>query len=112
MQIEVPREPEGTFTPAIVPKRERRLSGVDEIVFSLTPEGLTTGEIAAHFADVYGASVSKDTVCRITDKVSAEMGEWASRPLDAVYPVVFMDAIVVKVRDGQVRNIPIYVGSG
>lgn len=112
VQIEVPRDREGTFTPAIVPKRVRRLSGVDELVLSLSARGLTTGEIAAHFADVYGASVSKDAVSRITDKVVAEMGEWASRPLDAIYPVIFVDAIVVKVRDGQVRNIPFYVVMG
>ena len=90
-------------------KRQRRLTGVDEIVLSLTARGLTTGEISAHFAEVYGASVSKETVSKITDKVIEEMNEWSNRPLDPVYPVIFIDAIVVKVRDGQVRNKPIYV---
>ena len=79
---------------------------------SLTARGLTTGEVAAHFAEVYGASVSKDTISRITDKVVEEMTEWLNRPLDRVYPVVFIDAIVVKVRDGQVANRPIYVAIG
>jgi putative transposase len=79
---------------------------------SLTAKGLTTGEVAAHFADVYGATVSKDTISRITDKVIGEMTEWCNRPLEAVYPVVFIDAIHVKIRDGQVTNRPIYVAVG
>jgi putative transposase len=112
VEIDVPRDVEATFAPQIVKKRQRRLSGVDEIVLSLTARGLTTGEISAHFAEVYGASVSKDTVSKITDKVVEEMNEWCNRPLDPVYPVIFIDAIVVKVRDGQVRNKPIYVVIG
>ena len=112
VQIEVPRDIDSSFDPKIVRKRQRRLSGVDEIVLSLTAKGLTTGEIAAHFDDVYGASVSKDTISRITDKVIAEMAEWANRPLDPVYPVVFIDAISVKIRDGQVTNRPVYVAIG
>jgi transposase-like protein len=112
VQIEVPRDRDGSFEPVIVPKRKRRLDGIDEIVLSLTARGLTTGEIAAHFTDVYGATVSKDTISRITEKVSAEMAEWASRPLDPIYPVIFVDALVVKVREGQVRNTPFYVVMG
>ncbi|MEU2174963.1 IS256 family transposase [Nocardia sp. NPDC019219] len=110
--IEVPRDRDGSFEPQIVRKRQRRLSGVDEIVLSLYAKGLTTGEISTHFAEIYGASVSKETVSRITDKVVAEMQEWASRPLDEVYVAVFIDAIVVKVRDGQVANRPIYAAIG
>jgi putative transposase len=112
VEIDVPRDRDGSFEPQIVKKRQRRLTGVDEIVLSLTARGLTTGEISAHFAEVYGASVSKDTVSKITDKVVEEMTAWANRPLDAVYPVIFIDAIMVKVRDGQVRNKPIYVVIG
>jgi transposase-like protein len=112
VQIDVPRDREGSFQPKIVKKRQRRLDGIDEIVLSLTARGLTTGEVAAHFDDVYGASVSKDTVSKITDKVIEEMTEWTNRPLDRVYPVIFIDAIVVKVRDGQVRNKPFYVAVG
>ena len=112
VEIEVPRDREGTFEPAIVKKRQRRLSGVDQIILSLSARGLTTGEISAHFADVYGATVSKDTISRITDKVLEEMADWRGRPLDRVYPVIFIDAIVVKVRDGQVTNRPIYVAIG
>jgi putative transposase len=112
VDIEVPRDREGSFAPTIVRKRQRRLDGVDEIVLSLTARGLTTGEIAAHFAEVYGATVSRDTISRITDKVIEEMTEWRNRPLDRVYPVLFIDAIVVKVRDGQVVNRPVYVVIG
>ena len=93
----------------IVRKRQRRLTGVDEIVLSLTARGLTTGEIAAHFQEVYGAKISKDTVSRITEKVTGEMTKWLNRPLEKVYPVIFIDAMVVKVRDGQVANKPVYV---
>ena len=112
VQIEVPRDRDASFDPVIVGKRQRRLDGIDEIVLSLTARGLTTGEVAAHFDEVYGAKVSKDTISRITDKVLEEMGEWAQRPLDAVYPVLFIDAIHIKVRDGQVTNRPFYVVIG
>jgi putative transposase len=73
---------------------------------------LTTGEISAHFAEIYGASVSRETISRITDKVIEEMNEWATRPLDEIYVAVFIDAIVVKIRDGQVGNRPIYAAIG
>jgi putative transposase len=112
VELEVPRDRDGSFEPVIVRKRQRRLDGIDQIVLSLTARGLTTGEIAAHFEEVYGAKVSKDTISRITDKVVEEMGEWQNRPLDKVYPVIFVDAIVVKVRDGQVTNRPVYVAIG
>jgi len=112
VEVEVPRDRDGSFDPVIVRKRQRRLDGIDQIVLSLTARGLTTGEIAAHFAEVYGATVSKDTISRITDKVIEEMSSWQARPLDRVYPVVFVDAIVVKVRDGQVTNRPVYVAIG
>src|SRR5579875_1507087 len=112
VEIEVPRDRDASFEPQIVRKRQRRLNGIDEIVLSLTARGLTTGEVCAHFAEVYGAKVSKDTISRITDKVIEEMTEWRNRPLDRVYPVIFIDAIVVKVRDGQVVNRPVYVVIG
>jgi putative transposase len=112
VEIEVPRDRAGTFEPQIVKKRQRRLNGVDEIVLSLYAKGLTTGEISAHFAEIYGASVSKETISRITDKVIEEMQSWQSRPLDAVYAAVFIDAIVVKVRDGQVANRAFYAAIG
>jgi transposase-like protein len=110
--IEVPRDRAGTFEPQIVRKRQRRLTGVDEIVLSLYAKGLTTGEISAHFEQIYGASVSKETISRITDKAIEEMQAWAARPLDGVYAAIFIDAIVVKVRDGQVANRPVYAAIG
>ena len=79
------------------------------MVISLSAKGLTTGEISAHLAEVYGAQVSRPTISTITDKVVEGMVEWQNQPLDPVYPVVFIDAIHVKVRDGQVSNRPIYV---
>jgi transposase-like protein len=112
VEIAVPRDRDGSFEPRIVRKRQRRLAGVDALVISLAAKGLTTGEIAAHFADVYGAEVSRDTISRITDRVLEEMTAWQSRPLDSVYPVVFIDAIVVKIRDGQVANRPVYTVVG
>lgn len=82
VEIEVPRDRDGTFDPVLVRKRQRRLDGIDEIVLSLTARGLTTGEVSAHFADAFGASISKDTISKITDKVIEEMHEWQHRPLD------------------------------
>lgn len=112
VQVEVPRDREGSFEPVIVKKRQRRLSDVDAVVLSLYARGLTTGEISAHFAEIYGASVSKDTVSRITEKVIEDMQAWSSRPLQRVYAAIFIDAIMVKVRDGQVGNQPFYAAIG
>jgi putative transposase len=112
VEIDVPRDRAGSFDPQIVKKRQRRLTGVDEIVLSLYAKGLTTGEISAHFAEIYGASVSKETISRITDKVIEEMTDWQQRPLDEVYAAIFIDAIMVKVRDGQVANRPFYAAIG
>ncbi len=110
VEVRVPRDAAGTFEPQIVRKRQRRLTGVDDMVLSLSAKGLTHGEIAAHLAEVYGVEVSKQTISTITDKVMDGMAEWQNRPLDPVYPVVFIDAINVKIRDGQVANRPIYLG--
>ena len=112
VEVEVPRDRDGSFEPTIVRKRQRRLGGIDGIVLSLSAKGLTTGEISAHLAEVYGASVSKDTISAITDRVLDGLAEWQSRPLDPVYPVIFIDAIRVKIRDGQVANRPIYLALG
>jgi putative transposase len=109
VEIEVPRDRVGSFEPQIVKKRQRRLSGVDEMVLSLSARGLTHGEISAHLAEVYGAEVSKTTISTITDKVIDGMNEWQNRPLDSVYPVLFIDCVHVKLRDGKVANRPVYV---
>jgi transposase-like protein len=109
VEVAIPRDRDGTFEPQIVRKRQRRLSGLDSLVISLSAKGLTHGEICAHLAEVYGASVSKQTISTITDRVIEGMSEWQTRPLDPVYPVVFIDAINVKIRDGNVANRPIYI---
>jgi putative transposase len=108
VEVAIPRDRHGTFEPQIVRKRQRRLSGLDSLVISLSAKGLTHGEICAHLAEVYGAQVSKQTISTITDRVIEGMSEWQNRPLDPVYPVVFIDAINVKIRDGNVANRPIY----
>ncbi|MFV8262091.1 IS256 family transposase [Mycolicibacterium peregrinum] len=107
--LEVPRDRDGSFEPQLVKKRQRRLTGLDDLVISLSARGLTHGEICAHLGEVYGASVSKQTISTITDRVIEGMAEWQSRPLDAVYPVIFIDAVNVKIRDGNVANRPIYL---
>ena len=112
VEISVPRDRDSSFEPKIVAKRQRRLTGVDEMVISLSAKGLTHGEIAAHLAEVYGAEVSKQTITTITDRVMEGMAEWQSRPLDPVYAVVFIDAINVKIREGQVANRPVYLALG
>jgi transposase-like protein len=112
VDISVPRDRDSSFEPRIVAKRQRRLTGVEDMVISLSAKGLTHGEIAAHLAEVYGAEVSKQTITTITDRVMEGMAEWQSRPLDPVYAVVFIDAIQVKIREGQVANRPVYLALG
>lgn len=112
VEIDVPRDRDGTFEPLTVRKGQRRLEGVDAMVISLTAKGLTTGEVEAHLAEVYSTSISKETISKITDRVLGDMAEWQTRPLDRVYAVIFIDAIVVKIRDGQVANRPVYTAIG
>ena len=112
VEISVPRDRDSSFEPKIVAKRQRRLTGVDDMVISLSAKGLTHGEISAHLAEVYGAEVSKQTITAITGRVMEGLAEWQSRPLDAVYAVLFIDAINVKIREGQVANRPIYLVLG
>lgn len=102
----------GTFDPVVVPKRSRRLAGFDDAVLSLYAKGMTTGDIAAHLADIYGDQVSRSLVSRVTDAVVDDMQAWRSRPLNPVYPVVLLDAIFIKVREGTVANRPVYVALG
>jgi len=89
----------------IVSKYQRRVGGFDEAVISLSARGLTTGEFQSHLEEIYGAEVSKDTISRIADSINAEAAEWQSRPLDSVWPVIVIDAIVVKIRDGMVATV-------
>src|SRR5215470_14219336 len=112
VELSVPRDRDSSFDPKIVAKRQRRLTGIEEMVISLSAKGLTHGEIAAHLAEVYGAEVSKQTISVITDRVMEGMTEWQNRPLDPVYAVIFIDAIMVKIREGQVANRPVYLALG
>jgi transposase-like protein len=112
VEISVPRDRDSSFEPKLVAKRQRRLSGVEDMVISLSAKGLTHGEISAHLQEIYGAEVSKQTITAITDRVMDGMAEWQNRPLDPVYAVVFVDAIMVKVREGQVANRPVYLALG
>src|SRR5436305_14948442 len=104
VEIDVPRDRDASFAPVIVAKRQRRLTGVDDMVISLVAKGLTTGEVQAHLAEFYGAEVSRDTISTITDRVLEGLAEWQSRPLDPVYAVLFIDVIYVKIRDGHVAS--------
>jgi putative transposase len=110
--LNVPRDRNASFDPQTVRKGQRRLDGLTGNVVSLYAKGMTTGDIQAHLAEIYGTDISRDTISRITDAVVAEMVAWQNRPLDAVYPVILIDAIIVKIRDGQVANRPIYVAMG
>lgn len=112
VKLDVPRDRDSSFEPQLVKKRQRRLHGVDEMIISLTAKGLTTGEVQAHLAEVYGSNVSRETISKITDAILGEMSEWLNRPLEQVYAAVFIDAIVVKIRDGQVTNRPAYTAIG
>jgi transposase-like protein len=97
VQIATPRDRDGSFTPVLVKKRQRRLGGVDEVVLSLSAKGLTHGEIAAHLGEIYGAAVSKETISRITDRVLDGMAEWQSRPLDAGrFPLIVANQLAMR----------------
>jgi putative transposase len=112
--LQVPRDRAGTFEPLLVPKRAGRVAGgLDDMVISLYAHGMSVRDIMHHLEQVYGTQLSHETVSRITDAVLEEARAWQSRPLDPVYAVVFLDAIVVKVRDAQVvQNKPAYVAIG
>ena len=110
VDLAVPRDRNGTFEPAIVPKGERRFDGFDDRIVSLYARGMTVREIRGHLEELYGVAVSPDLISRVTDAVLEEVQEWQNRPLDPVYPVVFFDALRVKIRDeGLVRNKAVYL---
>ena len=112
VQIEVPRDVNGSFDPQIVRKRQRRLTGVDQIILSLSARGLTTERSPPTSPRCTGRRCPRTPSAGSPTRCSTEMAEWCNRPLDRVYPVIFIDAIVVKVRDGQVTNRPVYVVIG
>ncbi|WP_342355790.1 MULTISPECIES: transposase [Actinomyces] len=112
IQIEVPRDRDGASEPQLVNKRRHRLPGRGAAVLSLLAKGLTGGEIAARLAEMCGTSVGKDTISRVTGRVIDEMNTWMSRSLGPVYAAVLIGAIVVKLRDGRVRDQPCHATVG
>jgi putative transposase len=113
IEIEVPRDRAGTFEPVIVAKGQTRFDGFDEKIISLYGRGMTVREIQGHLAELYGAEVSPDLISKVTDAILEEVREWQSRPLESIYPVVFFDALRVKIRDeGMVKNKAVYVVLG
>jgi putative transposase len=112
VELAVPRDRNATFDPVTVPKHARRLDGLTANVISLYAKGMTTGDVQAHLFEIYGTEISRETISKITDAIVEEMVAWQNRPLDRVYPVLLIDAIVIKVRDSQVANRPVYVAIG
>jgi putative transposase len=111
--LDVPRDRAGTFAPTLVPKGERRLGGLGDIIISLYAGGMTVRDICHHLHRVYGSDLSPDTVSAVTDSVLEEVKAWQTRPLDEVYPIIYIDALMVKVRDGaHVRNKAAYLVVG
>src|SRR5215210_5437261 len=113
VDLEVPRDRAGSFAPKVVAKGQRRLDGIDKIVLGLYAHGMTVRDIQGHLADIYDIEVSPDLISKITDSVLEEVREWQARPLDQVWPVIFLDAIVCKVRDqGTVKNKAAHLAVG
>jgi transposase-like protein len=112
VELQVPRDRAGTFEPKTVPKHQRRLDGLSDVIISLYAKGMSTGEVKEHLLEIYGTQLSKDTISRITDRIVDDMRAWQNRPLDPLYAVLLIDAIVVKVRDSNVANRPVYVAIG
>jgi transposase-like protein len=111
--VEVPRDRNGSFEPKLVAKHQRRLDGFNDLVIGLVARGMTVRDVRAHLAEAYQVEISPEQISKITDAVLPELRAWQSRPLDAVYPIVYVDAIVVKVRtDRVVVNRPVYIAMG
>jgi putative transposase len=111
--LSIPRDRDGTFTPTLVPKGSRRIGGLDSMIVSLYAGGMTVRDIEHHLATTIGTEISRETISKITDSVLEEVAEWQSRPLDPIYPIMYLDALVIKVRDGhQVRNKSAHIAVG
>ena len=112
VELAVPRDRNGSFDPKIVRKGQTRLDGFNDRIIALYGRGMTTRDIQAHLREMYDVDVSPDLISRVTDAVVEELTEWQARPLDPVYPVIFIDALMVKIRDGVVANRPVYLAVG
>ena len=111
--VEMPRDRNATFEPQLIPKHQRRLRGFNDLVISLVARGMTVRHTQAHLQEIYGVQVSPELISKVTDAIVPELRAWQQRPLDAVYPILYLDAIVVKVRsDHVVVNRPVYIVSG
>src|SRR3954447_6628049 len=113
IDLAVPRDRAGSFEPRLVPKGARRTGGLDEMVISLYAGGMTVRDIGHHLARTLGTELSHDTISKITDAVAEEVKAWQARPLEEIYPIIYLDALVVKVRDGHtVRNKAAHIAVG
>jgi len=112
LPIEVPRDRHGSFEPQLIPKHQTRWAGFDDKILSLYARGMTVREIQAHLEEMYGTEVSPSLISSVTDAVSDEVKAWQSRPLDPIYPIVYLDCIHVKVREGTVRVKAVYLAIG
>lgn len=113
LRVEIPRDRNGSFEPILIPKHERRFTGFDDKIIAMYARGMTVREIQGFLAEQYGTEVSPDFISSVTDAVTEEITAWQARPLDPMYPVVFFDALRVKIRDeGVVRNKAIYLALG
>lgn len=113
IEVSVPRDREGEFEPEILPKHERHFNGFDDKILSMYARGMTTRDIRDHLEEIYGVAVSPDLISRVTDAVIDELRSWQTRPLESTYLIVYLDAMVVKIRDkGSVRNKSVYVSVG
>ena len=113
VEIEVPRDRQGSFEPKILPKHERRFRGFDDKILSMYARGMSTREIQAHLEEIYGVEVSPSLISEVTDAVMEEVRTWQNRPLDPIYMVVYLDALIVKMRhEGRVENRAVFVAIG
>jgi putative transposase len=113
VRVETPRERSGSFEPKIVKKRQRRFQGFDEKIIALYSRGLSTRDIEAHLQEIYGVKVGRDLISRVTDAMMDDVREWAKRPLEDIYPIVFLDCMVIKVREGgTVQRRALYLALG
>lgn len=113
INVDIPRDREGTFEPKLVPKRERILKGSEELILSLYAKGMSVSDISTHLDDLYGYQLSEQTISNITEAIMDKAKEWQNRPLEAIYPIIFMDATVLKIRvDRIVKNVAAYIMLG